>query len=235
MSHSMTSSPGRLPVEHGSEKGSFRSDLRPEVRWVLLVASIAALAVALPAALLVYVPASPRSDAWIVTLLIMVWAGVRVSLLWVSGIPRLFDYFLWVFTYIFMGIAPTAQIRSGLTSTTTPGVDSGMDLPAASVVALGLVCYEAGRLAWMILEVRAGQKAARRVRPVHPTRTLVLAIAGVLIGGYFVSRIGLAGSLGSREEPWRRDRLPGPTRRCARCSTQERCTRCSSRSVGWRS
>lgn len=176
-----------------------RSGLRPEVRWVLLIASIAVLSVALPASLVVYVPTAPRSDAWIVTLIIMVWAGIRVSVLWVDGTPRLFDYFLWVFTYIFMGIAPTAQILSGLTSTTTPGVDPGMDLPTASIVALGLLCYEAGRFLWILREDHGGHRARPRVRPVHPWRTLALGVAGVLAAAYFVSRVGLAGSLGSRD------------------------------------
>lgn len=166
---------------------------------MLLVASIAVLSVALPAALVVYVPWNPRSDAWIVTIIITAWAGVRVSLLWVRGIPRLFDYFLWVFTYIFMGIAPTAQILSGLTSTTTPGVDPGLDLPTAGIVGLGLVCYEIGRALWIVWEDHRGERAVPEVRPVHPVRAVVLAAAGVIIGAYFVSRIGFAGSLGSRE------------------------------------
>lgn len=190
-------------------------DLRPEVRWVLLVASIAVLSVALPAALLAYVPAEPRSDGWIVTLIIMVWSGVRVSLLWTRGVPRLFDYFLWVFSYIFMGIAPTAQILSGLTSTTTPGVDPGIDLPTAAVVALGLVCYEVGRTLWIIREGRQTARTAPAVRSVNPSRTLILAIVGALIGAYFVSRIGLAGSLGSREgaQAARSDAWPDPAMR----------------------
>lgn len=175
------------------------TDLRPEIRWVLLVASIAVLSVALPATLIVYVPWNPRSDAWIVTMIIATWAGARVSLLWVRGVPRLFDYFLWVFTYIFMGIAPTAQILSGLTSTTTPGVDPGLDLPTAGIVALGLVCYEVGRAAWIVWEGRRGERAVHEVRPVHPARTVFLVVAGAVIGAYFVSRIGFAGSLGSRE------------------------------------
>lgn len=199
------SQPGMMFPRHPSEttgaaaSRSMPADLRPEIRWVLLVASIAVLSVALPATLLVSVPMAPRSDGWIVTMLITVWAGARVSVLWVSGIPRLFDYFLWVFTYIFMGIAPTAQILSGLTSTTTPGVDPGMDLPTASIIALGLLCYEAGRAAWIFWEGHTAHASRLEVLPVHPTRTMLLAIAGALIGAYFVSRVGLAGSLGSRE------------------------------------
>lgn len=193
--------PAGQPVTatHAAEQPATRTDLRPEIRWALLVASIAVLSVGLPAVLLVYVPTAPRSDGWIVTLIITVWAGVRVSLLWVSGIPRLFDYFLWVFTYIFMGVAPTAQILSGLTSTTTPGVDPGMDMPTASVVALGLVCYEVGCFSWILWEGHRKEKTDAVVRPVHPARAVALAIAGVLIGAYFVSRVGVAGSLGSRE------------------------------------
>jgi hypothetical protein len=132
-------------------------------------------------------------------MIVMVWAGLRVSLIWVSGVPRLFDYFLWVFTYIFMGIAPTAQILSGLTSTTTPGVDPGMDLPAAFVVVLGLGCYELGRAGWILREQHQATRESIRVTPVHPVRTIVLALCGVLVGAYFVSRVGFAGSLGSRE------------------------------------
>lgn len=200
MTHPRMASSGQSrKVTYGVTKPPATNDLRPEIRWVLLVASIAVLSVGLPAVLLVYVPTAPRSDGWIITLIITVWAGLRVSLLWVSGIPRLFDYFLWVFTYIFMGIAPTAQILSGLTSTTTPGVDPGMDVPTASVVALGLACYEVGCLSWFLWEGRSREKTRPPVLPVHSARTLALAIAGVLLGAYFVSRVGVAGSLGSRE------------------------------------
>lgn len=194
-----TRAPGSVFVEPDPQAGSARRDLRPEVRWVLVVASVAVLSIAVPAALLVYVPSAPRSDAWIVTLVITVWAGLRVSLIWVSGVPRLFDYFLWVFTYIFMGIAPTAQILSGLTSTTTPGVDPGMDLPTAFIVALGLGCYEVGRFAWILREGHRAPRAPVRGVPVHPWRTVAVVVAGMLIGMYFVSRVGFAGSLGSRE------------------------------------
>lgn len=190
---------GSVTSRSVSDHSAVSRDLRPEIRWVLLVASIASLSVALPAALLVSVPSAPRSEAWIITLVIAVWAGVRVSIIWVSGVPRLFDYFLWVFTYIFMGIAPTAQILSGLTSTTTPGVDPGMDLPTAFIVALGLGCYEAGRLAWILREQHRIRHATIAVLPVNSVRTIIVALAGVVIGAYFVSRVGFAGSLGSRE------------------------------------
>ena len=92
--------------------------------------------------------------------------GIRLSLLWVRGMPRLFDFFFWLFVYIFMGIAPTAQIRSGLISTTTPGWTSALDMPTAGMIVLGVACYEIGRLVWILLEHRRIDRGgpARRSR-----------------------------------------------------------------------
>lgn len=167
-------------------------------RLVLLVLSVAVLSGVLPASLIASVPNLPRSDAWMLSLVVMVWAGIRLSVLWVVGVPRLFDYFFWLFAYIFMGIAPTAQIRSGLTSTTTPGVDSGLDVPTAGIVLLGLVCYELGAFAFRLTR-RGHTNAARPVRSVHSGRTMVLLVLSLAVSAYFVLRVGIAGSLGSRE------------------------------------
>ena len=96
-----------------SARDSSGDELRRGLRILFLVTSLAVLSVGLPAFLVSDTADLPRSDAWTVTLGLMVWAGIRLSLLWVRGIPRLFDFFFWLFVYIFMGIAPTAQILSG--------------------------------------------------------------------------------------------------------------------------
>ncbi len=157
----------RLPRSR-FERGT--TSCRGGLRILLLVTSLAVLSVGIPAFLIADVSDLPRSEAWVVTLVLLVWAGVRLSLLWVRGTPRLFDFFFWLFVYIFMGIAPTAQILSGLTSTTTPGVDTGLDMPTAGVVVLGVFCYEVGRLLFMLREGR--RRTAGRplvVRPVSKT------------------------------------------------------------------
>ena len=82
-------------------------ELRRGLRILFLVTSLAVLSVGLPAFLVADVADLPRSDAWIVTLALMVWAGIRLSLVWVKGTPRLFDFFFWLFVYIFMGVAPS--------------------------------------------------------------------------------------------------------------------------------
>lgn len=169
------------------------------MHWVLLVMSFSVLSVGLPAFLIADVEDVARSEAWIITLAIMVWAGVRLSLLWVAGLPRLFDFFFWLFTYIFMGIAPTAQIRSGLTSTTTPGVDPGLDLPAAGVVALGIVCYEVGRLAWMQREHVRRRRVQLKPREISKWRTMTLFFVAMALSAFVVARLGVTIFQGSRD------------------------------------
>lgn len=165
---------------------------------ILLVASIAVLSAAMPAALVATVPNIVRSEAWVITLLIMIWGGARLSVLWVRGEPKLFDFFFWLFTYIFMGIAPTVQIRSGLTSTTTPGMDSALDMPTALIVLLGVVLYEVSRLAWWLAR-RHRQASEVSTTEVSASRAVILMGAGLLFSVYFVAKVGLGPTLGSRE------------------------------------
>ncbi|WP_396642513.1 hypothetical protein [Microbacterium sp.] len=184
------------------------ANLRGAARIVLWVLSIAVLSAALPAYLIADVQEAPRSDAWIVTLLIMIWAGIRLSFIWVNGTPRLFEFFFWLFVYIFMGLAPTAQIRSGLTSTTTPGVDPSLDMATAGVVALGIVCFELGRLVWVWRErTRAERKGPAGpvtvtpdiVRGVSSWRTILLYAVALALSAYVLVRLGPTALLGSRE------------------------------------
>lgn len=193
--------PGPRPPRAGVRATDVEGDeLRRGLRMLFLVVSLASLSVGLPAFLVADVADLPRSDAWIVTLGLMVWAGARLSFLWVRGTPRLFDFFFWLFVYIFLGIAPTAQILSGLTSTTTPGVDPGLDMPTAGVVVLGVVCYEVGRLLWMLRESHRHIEGRRlAVRPVSSWRTVALFVVSLALSGYVLYRLGAIALLGSRD------------------------------------
>lgn len=183
-----------------------KAQLSGGLRMVLSVASIVVLSGALPAFLLADVPSNPRSGAWVITLLIMIWAGIRLSLRWVDGTPRLFDFFFWLFVYVFMGLAPTAQIRSGLTSTTTPGVPTPLDAATAGIVVLGLVCYE---LARVFSGLRERQRTARRPRAPAPEeawlrgvsggRTAALVVVAFALSAYVLSQLGPTALLGNRE------------------------------------
>lgn len=163
------------------------------------------LAVAVPLLLVAQVTDVGRSDAWPFTLLLAMWAGARLALAIASGKPMLFDFFFWVFTYIFMGLAPSVQIRSGEISNTTPDMDPALDLSTALLVWLGVICYEAGRLLAVLRErgrasslrwantsgaLPSRPAGTQRVARVKVARALILALFGVVATAYYVSRIG---------------------------------------------
>lgn len=173
------------------------------LRPAAAVAVSSALAIALPAYLVADVENVGRSSAWIVTLGVMVWAGLRLSGLVIHGQPRLFDFFFWLFVYIFLGIAPTVQIRLDQPSTSTPGVEAIHDLPTAGLVVLGLVTYDLGRLV-------AGSRARKAPPPtstvpqgheqqVSEWRAVALTSVAALVTAYFLVKIGPGALLGSRE------------------------------------
>ena len=178
-------------------------------RTVLGVTVLGAiLAAVVPLALLVQVPDVGRGQAWILTLILVVWAGLRLALIIVVGRPMLFDFFFWMFVYVFMGIAPTVQIRSGLISRTTQGIDESLELPTAALVCLGVACYEIGRLgaygherSKLTTGIRErGSAPVRVVTQVRTWPTLVLVGAGIVLSLYFISRVGAGSLFGSRDQ-----------------------------------
>ncbi|MBC7632273.1 O-antigen polymerase [Aeromicrobium sp.] len=168
---------------------------------VAVTALVAVLSGVVPATLIASVPDVGRTTAWGFTLALVVWGGLRLSLLCVAGKPRLFDFFFWLFTYIFIGIAPTVQMRSGQLSSTTPGIDPALDLPTALLVTLGVVMYEVARAVWISRERRLSTTRPEHhpaVTPVSGKRAAILVVAGMLASAYFLSKIGPAVLLGSR-------------------------------------
>lgn len=152
-----------------------------------------------PLALVAEVPDVGRSAAWPITLIIAIWSGVRLSALIADGRPRLFDFFFWMFCYVFMGLAPTVQIRSNLLSTTTPDIDEAFDLPIALLAALGIACYEIGRAIAIALERRRGPEAELKPIGVSRPRVGLLLAFAVLFSAYFVVSVGVGPLLESRE------------------------------------
>ena len=175
-----------------------RPTLPSGILAVFLVLSVAVLSVALPLGLVSSIPDVGRSDAWVITLTIMIWSGVRLSVLWVRGAPNLFDFFFWLFTYIFMGLAPTAQIRADEISTTTPGMDPALDTPTAWVVLAGVAAYEVGRVIWWLSRHRSRPSPPSEAG-ISPTRVAILFAVGLVFTTFYISRVGVGGAIGSRQ------------------------------------
>ncbi len=159
-------------------------------RWAVFLVVAAVLCGLVPVLLLQQVEDAGRSGAWGLTLALMVWAGIRIAHRVADGRPALFDFVFWLFVYIFLGLAPTAQIRADQVSTTTPGMDPVLDSRVATTVWTGVLCYEAGRFVARHLRRPPGV-APKAVRlDVVPGRAVVLTVVGILAAGYYIMKIG---------------------------------------------
>lgn len=192
--------------------GNAHSRLLPSLGYVALGALLSAV---LPLLLIAQVEDVARSAAWPATLLLSVWAGIRLTIIIAQGRPTLFDFFFWLFVYIFMGIGPTVQMRSDLVAGTTKGIDAALDVPTATLVWAGVGCYEVGRVFAarrshrrrhglpVSLDSPAIAGAAADVVPVtgvRATTTFAILAFGSLASVWFVYNVGLGALFGSREE-----------------------------------
>lgn len=164
----------------------------------IFAASAYVLSALVPLLVLLEVPESGRTDAWVATLVVAVWAGLRLSFRIASGAPRLFDFVFWLFTYIFMGLAPTIQIRSGDIPRTTPGIPPDLEAPAATAVWVGIFAYEIGFLsAHLRRRAKRAPLVGGRMNVISEydglsgARALILAAIGFASAIYMVQAIGL--------------------------------------------
>lgn len=195
--------PRRLDAQHSTSPDVVERERQSRgLSLIAVTASVAVLSGLVPAMLLASVPDVGRSNAWGFTFALIVWGGLRLSVLWVSGQARLFDFFFTLFIYIFMGIAPTVQMRSGQIPGTTPGMDPSLDLPTALLVCLGVIVYEVARVLSAARERRRSQIRPDLdvpVTPVSSTRATILVVAGLAASAYFLAKVGPAVLLGSRD------------------------------------
>ncbi|MBD7919247.1 hypothetical protein H9657_13300 [Cellulomonas sp. Sa3CUA2] len=164
-----------------------------------MVASGAVLCGLVPLLAVVQTADVGRSGGWVVTLAVLLWAGARLSWLLGRGDARPFTFMLWLFVYIFFGLAATVQIRSGLVPTTTRDMPVRIDLPVALLVLGTLVAIDLGGL---LAGVRSagGPTRTRPGRVVSPRAALAVAAVGLACWALYLSRVGLAASFRSRHE-----------------------------------
>jgi hypothetical protein len=138
-----------------------------------------------PSLLMANTPDPPGSSiAWRLALLAVIAAGARFSWLVGLGEPRLFEFSFWTFTYVFMGLAPMIQLRTGIDPNTTPGLHAELNTAAMSVVLLGVAAAWVGILS-----------KPPRLRPavdsrVNGLRVILLTLGSLILDAYYVSRIG---------------------------------------------
>lgn len=125
---------------------------------------------------------------------IMAVAGARLS--WILGARSrsLYEMIFWLFTYVFMGVAPLIQERLGVNPGTTPGINEDHVGTACFVVIIGCLAVMVG--SWI-----AGQRPTAAVfsqTQISSRRANVLALFSLVFAAYYVSRIGVFTFLDSR-------------------------------------
>lgn len=187
-------------TEHEAPAPRTEPDARPVPATPALWFSVLALVLAavIPGILIVSTPLSMRSsDAWIWALWVMVLAGLRLAWLVAQGAPRLFEMVFWVFSYLFVGVAPVSQFRAGVYPGTTPNIDTSLNGPAMLVVWVGLAAFVVGVAVATIRKPFPAQRLS--VPLVVPHRlyvALVLITAWVL---YYVAKIGPGSLVATRQ------------------------------------
>ncbi len=153
--------------------------------------------VVLPA-LLVYATPGASNSAWLLALVVIAISGLRFTWMIADGRRRLYEVSFWVFTYVFLGLAPLVQLRSGRTPETTPRIDAALQLPAMVVCLVGIVAFVIGL---------ALPNTRRSLRPlafvangVNLERTVLLALLALLFDAYFIAKVGVGSLFSSRGE-----------------------------------
>lgn len=165
--------------------------------WVLATWVGVGMVVLLPA-ILIYVTPAPNSRVWLLSLLITTISGARYTWIVADGHRRLFEMSFWVFTYVFLGIAPLVQLRTGQTPYTAPRIDTTLQLDAIMLIIVGIVAFAIG------LSIAGPRQGFLRqpfvANGVRLGRTILLAVFALIFDIYFISKVGLKNLFSSRDD-----------------------------------
>lgn len=137
--------------------------------------------------------ATPLSDAsspvWPGAAALTVVLGVRYAWVATHEDARLFELVFWLFTYVFLGLAPLVQLRSATYPATTPALAPDTFGPALGIVVVGTVAASAGLYAGGYRR-RPPQRPAAPRRELDPRRVTALCTLALVFTAAYVARIG---------------------------------------------
>ncbi|WP_367343319.1 hypothetical protein [Propionibacterium sp.] len=180
-----TGGPAVSPVDV-SPSATFVAAKDPSARGPLSVLLFAVVAAGLVPASLVAATAGGPGGTQIGQLLAMMVAGLRFA--WILGSParHIYELMIWVFVYVFLGMAPFVQLRLGVEPETVVNIRLEYEPTAALIVLTGcaaiLIGSHLARNHWPT------PGAARRP---DAGRAQVLAVVGLVLGAYYVSQLGV--------------------------------------------
>ena len=199
----MTTMPGRAPAAPHPARGTVGA---PESFSVPIFAVCAALLSAVAPLYLIEATPDPRVEAWTGAWVLASAIGLRYAWLLAEGRPRLVEMTVWLFSYVFFGLAPLAQLRQGISPETTPRTVASADLEPIVIVALGSAAVLVASL------LRARWSATHRAPPprakptarfddeesgdpttaLRPVAVRLLTAASLVCTGYYLVSVGPA-------------------------------------------
>lgn len=134
-------------------------------------------------------------EAWWLACVVIAIAGARFSWLFGDGRARVMEFSFWTFTYIFMGLAPLVQFRTGKYPGTTGGLALELNEASMIVVLVGVLAAIVG-----ICVPWSPPRRQVRQEILHEKRVLALAIGALIMNTFYVIRIGPSVFLESRAD-----------------------------------
>jgi hypothetical protein len=165
----------------------------------------ATMAVFVPVAI-IRVTGIPTNASWMWSLPAIAISAARFAFLIGKGEQRLFEMMFWCYSYIFLGLAPLAQLRLNFWPLTVPRIDGTYVAAAALIVLVGCGAFLGGAGFDSVASVRGRRNAERtydvvkQVLTVNYARTIVLSVIAIVIDIYFLSHLGWTIFLQSRSE-----------------------------------
>ncbi|GAA4166165.1 hypothetical protein GCM10022286_30380 [Gryllotalpicola daejeonensis] len=129
-------------------------------------------------------------------LLVNAYAGVRMTMVLFNGRDQILQLFFWIFSWVFFGLAPFAQLSAG--KWPWPGsIPEPTMVTVCSLILVSFVCYDLGVLtSW-----RTDTKPLRPARYVLSTARLRLAAPlAIVICVIEIARVGVASLVNGRQE-----------------------------------
>jgi hypothetical protein len=169
---------------------------RPTGLLIGLVAAVL-LAGASPLLLAATFP-RPADSAW-GPLSVTIVAGLRYAWLIGVGERRLIELTFWLFTYVFLGLAPAVQLRSGTEPSTTPGIVSSLNGEASIVVLAGIAALGIGMVVRRSRQIEGEAPLPQPEAVVLQARVRQVATLGLFLWVYYVYHVGVTALFSSRE------------------------------------
>lgn len=171
----------------------------PHAGWVTATAAFLTLAVGLPVFFAGLKASSFRDPVLSLSMFVTIYAAARLAGLLHNGRDALLRLTFWIYVYLWLGLAASAQIIANRFPIPYQSFDSDLQAKAMIGVVAGIVAYDLGgvfarrssRSSWLGRSLSRFELAPRRV--------WLVAAVGVVYPLYITAKFGLAVRFSSRE------------------------------------